>query len=719
MRYKGLPTLNITILRIFFVILFALAGVLIFYNYKKNSETALLAAEKLLTEVNEKVLGETHLVFQPVYILGKVVPEMPDVAKKPKDLSHPLLGYLIEALRSSPQISSFYMGYEDGEFYQVISLPEGGGLRSFLNAPADARYAIWHVYQKGDGKRVQAWEFLDNDREVVESRAEKEATYDPRKRPWYKSAMGSDELIKTNLYVFALRKVLGLTFAHRFKGETSGVFGIDITLEAMSRFLQGQKVGETGLVFMFNADGQLTAYPDLSKVIKEEPADDGRSRMVPATVFDLENPVVETVYMKYASGEDLEQEYSSFEVGGETYLLRLTPVPGVYGKEEYIALFASVKDFIGPIAKTRTQSLIFSCIILAVSIPVITLAARSISKSLNALVKESDKIKQFKLDSPVQVKSRVAEIHKLSQSMNTMKTALRTFGRYVPMALVQRLVQSDIVPTLGGERREVTLLFTDVADFTTMSETMAPEDLMLKVSEYFEKLGSVIIEHGGTIDKFIGDAIMAFWNAPVRTDDHCLRACEAALRCVRVSNRLNERWMDQKSRIMFTRFGIHTADAVVGNVGSPDRMNYTAIGASVNMASRLEGLNKFYRTQILVSQSVRDRAEEVFLFRPVDLVIPKGATVPIAVFELIGALPGTAYSDIVVSQKRLDHFANWEKAYANYRNREWERAVAGFTALRKASRGDNLATIYLERARRLLAEDPGDDWTGVEEFKEK
>jgi len=553
----------------------------------------------------------------------------------------------------------------------------------------------------------------------VGPRIEKQAVYDPRKRPWYSLADGADGLVKTNLYAFADVKALGLTFARRFVGEVSGVFGIDITLEKLSQFLKKQQIGQTGLVFMFNADGQLTAYPDPSKVIKEEQGEDGRLRMVPATVFDLENPVIETVYMKYASGEDLEYRYSSFEVGGETYLLRLTPVPGFHGKEEYIALFASVKDFIGPIAETRTQSLIFSFIILALSIPIITLAARSISKSLNALAKESDKIKGFELDSPVEVRSRVAEIHKLSQSMNTMKTALRTFGRYVPMALVKRFVQSDIVPTLGGERRELTLLFTDVADFTTMSETMAPEDLMLKVSEYFEKVGSVIIEHGGTIDKFIGDAIMAFWNAPVKTDNHCLKACEAALRCVRVSNRLNQAWRDEDSPVMFTRFGIHTADAVVGNVGSPDRMNYTAIGASVNTASRLEGLNKFYGTQILVSQTVRDRVEGVFVFRSVDLVIPKGATVPIALFELIGALPGTGYTDIVVSEERLEHFAAWERAYADYRERHWDRAVAGFSTLREAGRGDHLADIYLERARRFLAQDPGDDWTGVEAFKKK
>ncbi|MBW2059535.1 MAG: hypothetical protein JRH07_04915, partial [Deltaproteobacteria bacterium] len=246
MRRRCLPTLNVTILTIFFVILFTLAGILIFYNYEKNSETALLAAEKLLTQINGKVVHKTELVFQPVYILGNIVPEMPDVARKPTGFSHPLLGYLIEALRSSPQISSFYMGYEDGEFYQVISLPEGGGLRSFLNAPPQAHYAIWHVYQKEAGTRVRTWDFLDNRRRVVESRPEKKATYDPRKRPWYKTAMTSEGLIRTDLYVFALRKVLGLTFARRFVGEVSGVFGIDITLEKLSQFLKKQQIGQTG-----------------------------------------------------------------------------------------------------------------------------------------------------------------------------------------------------------------------------------------------------------------------------------------------------------------------------------------------------------------------------------------------------------------------------------------------------------------------------------------
>ncbi|MCA8968107.1 MAG: adenylate/guanylate cyclase domain-containing protein, partial [Planctomycetes bacterium] len=146
----------------------------------------------------------------------------------------------------------------------------------------------------------------------------------------------------------------------------------------------------------------------------------------------------------------------------------------------------------------------------------------------------------------------------------------------------------------------------------------------------------VVLEHCGTVDKFVGDAVFAFWNAPTLQSDFEIATCRAALAVKAATNALNETWRQEGKPAWYTRIGVHTGDAVVGNVGSSDRLDYTAIGDTVNMGSRIEGLNKFYGTQILVSDAMAARVQEVFLLRPVDTVVPKGGSAPFKIWELVG-----------------------------------------------------------------------------------
>ena len=182
------------------------------------------------------------------------------------------------------------------------------------------------------------------------------------------------------------------------------------------------------------------------------------------------------------------------------------------------------------------------------------------------------------------------------------------FGRYVPKALVREIVQSGTPPELGGRRQEITVLFTDIAGFTRIAEDTEPEDLMLRTSEYFEALGAVLSQHHGVVDKYIGDAIMALWNAPSRDEDHVAHACAAVLACRDAGRGLAESWTQRGIPAFGTRFGLHCGEAVVGNVGGADRINFTAVGGTINLASRLEALNKLYGTEVLVSGAVAERA---------------------------------------------------------------------------------------------------------------
>ncbi|MGI9452074.1 MAG: adenylate/guanylate cyclase domain-containing protein, partial [Geminicoccaceae bacterium] len=494
------------------------------------------------------------------------------------------------------------------------------------------------------------------------------------------------------------------------------VFGADVTLNSLSDFVDRQRLSDSSILLIFDGDGQLVAHPDKDKLSRVV---DGNIEAV--QVADLDDPVIGKLMATFTGSDRSEDIQTIIEADGERYVARVTRMPLVDGADWYLAFVVPVKDFIAPIIKTGTWSFLISLVAAALVIPILVLAARLISKPLNELVHEADAIRDFRLDEPVTVHSRVKEVQHLTEAIATTKSALQTFGRYVPKALVKQLVQSGEVAEVGGQRRIVTLMFSDIANFTGIVEDMPPEALMQQMSAYLQELGGSVLKRGGTIDKYIGDAIMAFWNAPLPDFDHAYNACVAALECQNLSARLNEEWQRVDQPVLRTRFGLHLGEAVVGNVGSPDRMDYTAIGASVNLAARLEGLNKFYRTQILVSEAVVEAVHGRVLVRPVDLVLPKGAAQPVEIFELAGTIGETSKKEnhLRASDVRQEFFSTWEAAYRAYRSRDWRAATTAFSDLREAHGNDHLVHLYAGRAEKYLKSPPSSDWNGVEVFETK
>ena len=263
-------------------------------------------------------------------------------------------------------------------------------------------------------------------------------------------------------------------------------------------------------------------------------------------------------------------------------------------------------------------------------------------------------------------------------------------------------------------------MFTDVQDFTTIAEGQDPEELMRIVSAYFEEVTGELLRNNATIDKYIGDAVMALWNAPRRDLAHAMHACSGTLRTWHATERLAREFRARGWPALHTRFGVHSGSAVVGNVGSSDRMAYTAMGNVVNLASRLEGLNKFYGTQILVSDATVRGAGHAYVFRSVDLVVPKGAREAMEVFELLGLASARDPADaaLVADPALAASLPAWQEMILCYRS---GRFAAAQEALRRAGRpdGDPLAATYAERLARLVAQPPGPGWTPAMHFDEK
>jgi adenylate cyclase len=342
------------------------------------------------------------------------------------------------------------------------------------------------------------------------------------------------------------------------------------------------------------------------------------------------------------------------------------------------------------------------------------------ARALEALTREAEALRELDTARRPRVISGIAEVDQLGRAMRQMKQALGLFGIYVPRDLVRQLIAQGAEVRLGGERRQLTVMFTDVESFSAIAENRDPEELMRIASAYFEAVTGELLRNGATIDKYIGDAVMAVWNAPRRDLAHALHGCHAALRTRMVTFDLMRSFGDRGWPPLRTRFGVHSGQAVVGNLGSSDRMSYAAVGSMVNLASRIEGLNKMYGTQILVSEATLRGAGSTVVARPLDLVTPKGLAEPIEIHELIGLAVARDPADaaLVADRAMTERLSEWKEMIACYRSRRFDAAAAALVRFDPTPR-DAPARLYADRLARLRASPPPPDWSPVIAYLEK
>ena len=281
------------------------------------------------------------------------------------------------------------------------------------------------------------------------------------------------------------------------------------------------------------------------------------------------------------------------------------------------------------------------------------------------------------------------------------------FEKYVDKAVVKQILDNPSLVKLGGEEREITTLFADIEGFTRMAEQMGPQNTVGMLNSYLTEMSTLIIENHGTIDKYIGDAIMSFWGAPLSDSDHAYNACAAAINMQRKLLALHTKWIHYGRPVVNQRIGINSGRAVVGNMGAETRLNYTAIGDAVNLASRLEGVNKEYGTRLLMSDNTYHKVKDRVLSREMDLVVVMGKTEPVRIYELI-ALADEVQTD--ATKKFLESYHNGLDAY---KKRAWKSAIDQFQQALAIRRDDIVSNLYIQRATLFLDAPPPDDWNGV------
>ncbi|HUL43835.1 MAG TPA: adenylate/guanylate cyclase domain-containing protein [Bacteroidota bacterium] len=281
------------------------------------------------------------------------------------------------------------------------------------------------------------------------------------------------------------------------------------------------------------------------------------------------------------------------------------------------------------------------------------------------------------------------------------------FSRYVNPTIVEELVAHPEKLRLGGERKVVTVFFSDIEHFTQLSEKMSPEYLVTILNEYLNIMTSIILFHNGTLDKYEGDAIVAFWGAPIQQDDHPLSACSAALQMQKSLIGLNKVWQQEGKPELSMRIGINTGEVIVGNMGGSNRFDYTVIGDSVNLGARLESANKQYHTGIMISESTYKQVEGKVLARELDLLVVAGKTEPIRVYELIDT------ADVTAPPATLSFLESFAAGLKHYRCRQWDEAARKFQHALSLMPDDYASRMYFERTVLYKNSPPPDDWNGV------
>jgi adenylate cyclase len=590
-----------------------------------------------------------------------------------------LVAILAEVLRVAPRLAVIGYGNAEGGWYVGAERqPDGEIVEYTVDPNVDGGVPI-AITVAADGTR-SAPKISDMKPYVATT------------RPWYEKGIAEPGPVWSSFYRFSTGTT-GISCMSRFTAPgasaPTGVFHVDLQLAGVEEFLGSLTVGKRGVVFLVDNEGRRVVDPAGRDIARAAAALEAAApRRDTAT---LANPV------RLLLGERL-------------YEVVFEPVPTDGDISLKIAVVVDLRDISGGAYIHAAMAAGVALITVLLAILCARRLSSRIANPIVAIATDLGRVGAFSISREPAPQSFVREVSELGLSVDRMKASLRSFAHYVPTDLVRTLLAHGREAELGGELRRLTIHFSDVADFTAISEGMEPTRLVEAMGRYFELMTGALTRYGGTVDKFMGDGIMAFFNAPEELPDHPRQACLAALEAQRLLAEM-ARATPLGEPVFRARIGLGLGEVLVGNIGTPERFAYTLLGDEVNLASRLEGLNKLYGTAIIASDAVMEEAGEGFEWRRLDRVVVKGRVQGTLVCELLG-LKGEVPGSVLAARDV------YERALDAYFNSDFENAGQLFDEAAQLRLGDRGATMMRERAH-ILADDPPLRWDGVHVMEEK
>jgi adenylate cyclase len=583
----------------------------------------------------------------------------------------------LSQLQAQPTISWVAFGFPDRSFFAAHKLGES---------------AI-EMLDIADGEpklRIDRYEYAGLDIKFRERRFA-DTKYVVTEQEWYREASQSDDedWFKLNTHPGGERPAVALAGPIEVDQKRLGVLAIIIELTRVSNFLSQLTVGKSAGAFILDRDGGAIAAPDAE-------ADELNALKTNHPLFPVAVAAVGQAGSAYDPDKG-EVFHTSVTRDGKAYQAVLTPIsfPGWS-----LVTVVPESEFLGPVQDTIRKLVIgLAALIVVAGLLSAWLGQRLIAAPLIKVVSEVRRVEHFDLESVKRHSSRLAEIENLSSAIADMALGLAAFRKYIPADLVKRLISDGRGARLGGDVRAMSVMFVDMAGFTGMSERWGDRIIPL-LSRYFDAVSEEVQASGGTIDKFIGDAVMAFWGAPAANPDHAADCCRAALACQRAVRELG--LLDDQGRLVEIRIGINSGDMLVGNIGSEVRLNYTVIGDAVNVASRLEGTNKVYGTSIIIGPETHRLAGNRIVVRELDRLAVYGRAGGQQIYELLAMA-----EELTESPEWVKHY---ESGLASYRARNFSSAIAAFEKAQSLRQQDRPSALMIERCKQAMLAPTDEDW---------
>ncbi len=716
-----LPRIRVPFFVLLILLIAMISAALSVVSYKMANEASNLTASQNTLSMSTETLQSIRRMLASARLVTRLTSH--STLTQQEDLESRLdqLGFIKEALTDSPTISAIFIGYATGDFFLVRVVRDQQHAVALKMHP-DTRLVVQSIEHTdidqttpgSAAKNVHGrFIYFDQDLKRISQsyRPDYAKSYDPRTRGWYKSAAATNGLVTSAPYVFFTDGKLGQTLSIKSPDERS-IIGVDISLDTLNDILQSKRittgthsaiVNDDGFVLAFDYEQKLSEtnspIPKSQAVNSNAKSVTTSAQQITSSVPQLKSlremnvPIFSTVMSTFHERDSAKPVLANFNVDEIAWRVSTSPLNIEGGSPFYLVIASPDHELLANAHEIRRRGIFLAIIISLCSLPIGYLL---ISRPLKKLTNNIQGLMEFSENSVPIKSSFITELSTLGIAINRLRQTILAFTAYVPRELVRDLVKSGAEIQVGGESRYLTILFTDLKDFSALSETTPSRELLQRVSYYLELMTLAIKEEEGTVDKFIGDAVMAFWGAPVLDQHHAYHACHAAIKGQRRMVALNERLVSEKKTPLSVRIGIHTDAVLVGNIGSLERLSYTVMGDGVNIASRLEGINKTYGTKICVSHAVYKEAGERLWLRPIDKIRVKGRESEFLIYELLGIRDGSSETQATETEQALCELT--EQAYALYAVKRYTEALSAYKDIVERF-DDTLAQVMCEQCQ--------------------
>lgn len=606
-----------------FLVLLAITVISVATNaYRRAARVSLDLSVEILSEASDKLAARALDIFgdaNDFLLMNRLAVGDADIVANRQTLFR----VFETQLRLAPRLQSLYAADGNGSFVQVRRMPQ---LVTRVIDRSDADAPVEHLIYRDTA--FQPIAHINGG-----------GLFDPRGRDWYRGAVNTPGApYATDVYRFDTDGMPGLTVArtlHKTRDRPAVVLGADITLASLSDLLSDQRLVPGAVPLIIGGDDRLLAYP-FAQTLRPGTDHDRLPR-----VDDLEARWLADAYQRYRDGHARivtagEIEYAKTHSGGAAYITHRKSLSTGLGSDWALYIVVPEAALLTSAQRLLSESAVISLIILCIAGLAVWALAQRLFVPLGQLDRNTRRIKAFRFDEVERVHSQFREIQSLDEAIWSMQQGLCSLEKFVPGAVARELLASGKGVRPGVEVRQLTLFFTGIAQLAELCWALPAERIAEILAGELDQFTGIILRLKGTIDNYLGESIMAFWGAPLAVDDGAERACRAALKCLSLEAEMAEGWREPVLAPPHNIYSVHHGRAVVGNIGSSERMSYTALGDSVTLGWELRRLNYRYGTRIIVSDVVQQQVAEQFWFRRLDLLPPQGDSGPISLYELIG-----------------------------------------------------------------------------------